>query len=476
MSELAATVLVVDDDVAVGTVLETLLRQDGLQAAHVTSGQAALDVLERRPYEAVITDLRMPGMDGMTLLAEIKRRWPELPVVMLTAHGSVALAVEAMKAGAVEFVLKPFDREELLYVMRKALAASEATADDAPQVADQKTTILGSSPGMVAVREVIAKAAASDATVLIRGESGTGKELVARAVHEQSGRQGAPLIKVHSAALPDTLLESEVFGYEKGAFTGAVRRKPGRVELAEGGTLFLDEIGDITLAVQVKLLRLLQDREYERLGGTKTLSADARFVAATHRDLEAMLSTGEFREDLFYRLNVVTVGLPPLRDRGDDIGMLAQHFCAQLVAANGKPSVSLDPASLGPLQAHPWPGNVRQLQNMVERLVVMAEGDVIGVDEVQRELALQPAGPGEAASKPTESSETANAPLVPPIAPPQDGVAPEGRSLDEWRYNAEHEALVRTLKRCGNNRTQAARVLQVSRRTLYNKLQEHELV
>ncbi len=466
MSELAATVLVVDDDVAVGTVLETLLRQDGLRAAHVTSGQAALDALERRPYEAVITDLRMPGMDGMQLLAEIKQRWPALPVVMLTAHGSVELAVEAMKAGAVEFVLKPFDREELLFVVHKALTTSEATAADTPQVADSKTTILGDSPGMAAVRDVIAKAAASNATVLIRGESGTGKELVARSIHEQSALAAGPLIKVHSAALPDTLLESEVFGYEKGAFTGAVRRKPGRVELAAGGTLFLDEIGDITLSVQVKLLRLLQDREYERLGGTETLSTDARFVAATHRDLEAMLHSEEFRQDLFYRLNVVTVQLPPLRERGGDIGLLAHHFCTQLGVANGKPGLALEPAALGPLQAYGWPGNVRQLQNLMERLVVMSSGEVLGADDVQRELVAQPA----------DRPVVDEAPQAEPAPPPASEAESTDRSLDQWRYDAEHEALVHTLEQCGNNRTQAARVLQVSRRTLYNKLQEHGLV
>jgi two-component system response regulator AtoC len=237
--------------------------------------------------------------------------------------------------------------------------------------------------------------------------------------------------------------------------------------------------------VQVKLLRLLQDREYERLGGTETLSADARFVAATHRDLEAMLASGEFREDLFYRLNVVTIGLPPLRERGEDIGLLARHFCAQLGAANRKPDVTLDPAAVGPLTAHRWPGNVRQLQNLVERLVVMSEGSVIGVDEVQRELALQPAGLLGAVDAAAETAETAGtagtagtaaAPPAPPAPPAKPGAEPGDRSLDQWRYDAEHEALVRTLERCGNNRTQAARVLQVSRRTLYNKLQEHGLV
>ena len=295
------TVLVVDDDPALGKVVTALLTQDGIEARWVRSGPAALEALGERPVDAVITDLRMPGMDGLTLLCRIIAEHPGIPVIMFTAHGTVPLAVEAMKRGAAEFVLKPFAREELLFVIHKALAgAAQADArPPEPVVAPAAGRFTGASAAMRECQSLVTRAAAGTATVLLRGESGTGKEVAARSIHEQSPRRKGPFVRVHCAALPDALLESELFGYEKGAFTGAVQRKPGRVELSQGGTLFLDEIGDTTLSVQVKLLRLLQEKEYERLGGVETLKADVRFVAATNRDLEAMIRNGTFREDLF---------------------------------------------------------------------------------------------------------------------------------------------------------------------------------
>jgi two-component system response regulator AtoC len=377
-------VLIVDDDAAVGTVLGALLRQAGLAPHHETSGAAALAALERRPFDLAITDLRMPGLDGMALLGHLRRAWPELPVVMLTAHGNVQLAVEAMKAGAADFVQKPFDREELLFVVRKALEGGRRAADAAPEPPEPSAPadeLVGRGEAMREVRALIDRAARSNATVLLLGESGTGKGLVARAVHERSARRAGPFVRLHCGALPDALLESELFGYEKGAFTGAAARKPGRVELAEGGTLFLDEIGDVTPATQVKLLRVLQEREYERLGGTRTLRADVRFVAATHRDLGAMVARGEFREDLYYRLNVIPLTLPPLRARPDDVAELAARFARSHGAA------ALAPDALALLAAQRWPGNVRQLQNFVERLVVLSDGPAIGRADVERELA-----------------------------------------------------------------------------------------
>ena len=464
MSRTENTVLVVDDDPAVGKVLGALLHQDGLEACHAASGAEALKLLERRPVEAVISDLRMPGMDGMELLVRIHRRWPDLPVVMLTAHGTVDLAVEAMKVGACEFMLKPFDRKEILYVIRKVIKAATRRADAVPRAFLEGSGIIGDSPAIGEVHRMIGRAATTDATVLVRGESGTGKELVVRAIHQQSPRREGPLIKVHCAALPDTLLESELFGYEKGAFSGATSRKPGRVELAHKGTLFLDEIGDISPAVQVKLLRVLQERQFERLGGTRTVTVDVRFVAATHRDLESMLTTREFREDLFYRLNVLPVWLPPLRERDHDIELLARHFCAELGKLNRRLEVDIEEAALPLLQAHPWPGNVRQLQNFMERLVVLSEQVTIGVAEVQRELSRLSAGPGPAPK------------LAPEPAPAEAAPAEsEMKTLETWRAEAEREALTRTLERCGNNRTKAARILSISRRTLYNKLEEYDL-
>ena len=329
-------ILIVDDDRAIGTVLAALLGQAGMASTYASSGQQALSLLETRPFDAVLTDLRMPGMDGMDLLRAVNARWQGLPVVMISAHGTVQLAVEAMRAGAADFVLKPFEREEIVFVLRKALALSKRT--DGPELPEAPSDVdmVFESTAMRDVDALVTRAASGTTTILVRGETGTGKELIARAVHRRSPRHDKPFVKVHCAGLPETLLEAELFGYEKGAFTGAVTRKPGRVELAEGGTLFLDEIGDITAAMQVKLLRILQDREYERLGGTRTNKADLRFVAATHRDLEAMVLRREFREDLLYRLNVITIWLPPLRLRPDDVDRLARHFASIHGKANGK--------------------------------------------------------------------------------------------------------------------------------------------
>jgi two-component system response regulator AtoC len=315
-------VLVVDDDAAVGTVLAALLAQAGMKAKHVVSGEAALRALEHEPADVVVTDLRMPGMDGMQLLSRIAAMSPGLPVIMLTAHGTVPLAVEAMRTGAADFVLKPFDREQIVFVVRKAMYAARHSEGREAAASTTQAPLVSSSPAMREVNELVARAARSTATVLIRGESGTGKELAARAIHDQSRRSKGPFVVIHCAALPDTLLESELFGHEKGAFTGAVCRKPGRIELADGGTLFLDEIGDVPLTMQVKLLRVLQERTFERLGGTESVKVDVRFVAATHQDLDAMVRAKAFREDLYYRLSVVPIVTPPLRARTGDIAPL----------------------------------------------------------------------------------------------------------------------------------------------------------
>ncbi len=400
----------------------------------------------------------MPGVDGMKLLAEVARQWPDTPVILLTAHGSVPLAVEAMRLGAADFMLKPFDRQEIVYTLRKALTASRhaaaAPTSSQPEASLPPEGFVGSSPVMRSAFEILRRAAQGMATVLLRGESGTGKEVAARALHSESPRRRGPFVKVQCGALPDALLESELFGYEKGAFTGAACRKPGRVELAQGGTLFLDEIGDITPAIQVKLLRVLQDRQFERLGGTQTLDADVRFVAATHRDLEAMVARGEFREDLFYRLNVVPVWMPPLRQRPDDIPALATHFCALSARLNARPDATLRPDALAALAAQPWPGNVRQLQNFVERLVVLAPGDAISAADIRDELARPRAG------------DAAPRSLLP--TPP---VADAGL-LEHARRDTDRDAIRAALARANNNRTVAARVLGISRRMLYYKLAE----
>src|SRR5262245_31337051 len=381
-------VLVVDDDPAVGKVLSAQLAQAGINCRHAPDAAAALALLREHPVDVVITDLRMPGASGMELLTEIGARWPGIPVILLTAHGTVGVAVEAMKKGAADFLLKPFDREEILFTVRKHIAA--ARHGDLPAAAEVKAdTVVTTSAEMREVDELVRRAAGSTATVLSRGESGTGKEVTARAIHDSGPRRNAPFVKIQCAALPDTLIESELFGYEKGAFTGAASRKPGRVELAEGGTLFLDEIGDVTPFIQVKLLRLLQDREFERLGGTQTLKTSARFVAATHQPLEDLIRKKLFREDLFYRLNVLPVLIPPLRARPEDIEPLAVHFCRQFGPANGRSDLAIAPDALALLRAQAWPGNVRQLQNFVERLVVLSDKNRLTTTDVQHELAHQ---------------------------------------------------------------------------------------
>jgi two-component system response regulator AtoC len=443
-------ILVVDDDVAVGKVLVSLLQQGDSAAEHVMSAEEALERLGRRAFDLILSDLRMAGMDGMALLRKVRALWPDIPFVLISAHGTVPLAVEAMRRGAADFLLKPFDREELAFTIRKALAQGGAQEPPPPDVEER---LVSQAPAMREIEALIRKAGASPSTVLIRGESGTGKERVAQALHAASARKNGPFVAVHCAALPEALLESELFGYEKGAFSGAVSRKPGRIDLAQGGTLFLDEIGDISPATQVKLLRLLQEKTFERLGGTETLRADVRFVAATHQPLEDQVRTGRFREDLFYRLNVVPIWLPPLRERTEDIGPLAEHATRALAKTHGRPALTLERGAIDALRAEPWPGNVRQLQNFLERLVIFADHDLLTREDVEREVQRQKS-PGD---------------LRPHAAP-----APSG-TLESQRLEVERRALEDALQRARGNRTLAARLLGVSRRTLYNKLEEHGL-
>ena len=460
MANVSDAVLVVDDDVAIGKVLVALLEQRGHEATHVPSAEDAIRALDARPYDVVLSDVRMPGMDGMGLLDHVAGRFPGLPVVLITAHGSVALAVEAMKRGAADFVQKPFDKDEIGFVVEKALASSrrERTGVPAPVLADK--SFVGESKTMQDLFATIRKVAATSSTVLIRGETGTGKELVARSLHETSLRRSEPFVTVHCAALPETLLESELFGHEKGAFTGAAQRKPGRIELAHKGTLFLDEIGDVPRSVQVKLLRVIQERELERVGGTQTIRVDVRIIAATHRDLEGMVAAGEFREDLFYRLAVVPLTIPPLRDRADDSARLVRHFVAEFAKTGTRPGIRIDEDAVALLASQPWPGNVRQLQNFVERVVVLSDRDLIQRVDVERELVRVPS------SIPRTHAGTDS-------PPPSSGGA--GLSLDGRRRETERAALLKALTQAGNNRTRAARLLEVSRRTLYNKLKEHGL-
>ncbi len=453
----SALVLVVDDDPSVGTVLEALVRQAGMRALHVASGAAALAVVQEQPIDLVVTDLCMPEMDGLTLLSQLSRTAPDLPVVILTAHGTVPRAVEAMRAGAADFLLKPFDREELLFVLRKVLGASPGSTRESAALASVGPNAQGHvvvSAAMRDVWELVRRAAATTASVLLRGESGVGKEGLARAIHELGPRRAQPFVKLHCAAFPETLLESELFGYEKGAFTGAAHRKPGRVELAQGGTLFLDEIGEISPTVQVKLLRLLQDRQIERLGSTHSVRVDVRIVAATHRPLERMIADGSFREDLFYRIAVVPILVPPLRERPEDIPPLIDAFLARFATEHHRPGVDLDAAARIALGRERWRGNVRELMNFVERLVVLSPRDHISAADVAHELERT-----RAAFPPEATAAALGAPHDPGGGP--------------GRRNVSREELGEALERAGQNRALAARLLGISRRTLYNKLAEH---
>jgi DNA-binding NtrC family response regulator len=434
--------LVVDDDTAVASVLRDLLEQAGVEACVESSARGAMQLLDKRDFDCVITDLRMPGLSGMELVSRLCETWPDTHVVVLTAHGSIATAVEAMQRGAADFLTKPFERDDLLQLVSKVRQGRRPSSAPPRARRAGEVDLLGDSVAVTQLREVVRKAAASSATVLITGETGTGKEVVARAIHLASARSDGPLVTVQCAALPDALLESELFGYEKGAFTGAHTAKPGRVALAQHGTLFLDEIGDVSSAVQVKLLRLLQEREYDALGGVAPRRANVRFMAATHRKLEAEVAKDSFREDLYYRLNVLPVRVPPLRERSDDIALLAEHFRATACAEYAT-EVSFSDEAVTALSRHAWPGNVRELKNLVERLVVLSSESVVDARCLIQALDQSEPGVGDS-SQPRRLDKT-----------------PLGR-----------EDLLQVLRRSGNNRSLAARLLGVSRRTLYNRLAE----
>ncbi|HEY2409017.1 MAG TPA: sigma-54 dependent transcriptional regulator [Polyangiaceae bacterium] len=457
MTTRAATALIVSSQQAVSAGLEPLLATLGLTCRQLDEA-SALDELDSGTIEVVLVDVT--SAVGLRLLPEIAREHAECAVIALTQANTTALGVQAVRAGAADFLCFPFDAEEVTYVLHKVQRGLAQGVDEPPpsMLVLPETPLIGGSAPMRALHALLQKAANGMATVLVRGESGSGKELVARQVHELSPRRQGPFIKVHCAALPDNLLESELFGYERGAFSGANARKPGRVEVAQGGTLFLDEIGDITPAIQVKLLRVLQDRQFERLGGNETLSADVRFVTATHRDLESMVRQGKFREDLFYRLNVVSLRVPALRERREDIEPLALHFCETLRQKNARARTTFDADALDLLRAEAWPGNVRELQNFIERLVVLADSPRISRSDVAAELAQRAQGQAERRAPKSVASLEASVEL-----------------LASAVLGAEKRALEKALRKANGNRSTAARLLGISRRALYYKLAEHGL-
>ena len=452
-SAAAPTVLVVDDEPANVESLARIFEKEGWRALVASSGAQALEQLRKEPVPVVLTDLQMPGMSGADLLRAVKAISPETEVLLMTAFGTVEAAVEAMKSGAYDFVTKPLKRHAIVKAVRQALEKQALVAENRSLKArlaglGAGTSIVGRSPALRATLDTVRQAALSSATVLLVGETGSGKELFARALHDASPRVANAFVAVNCAAIPETILESELFGYERGAFTGAVGRKEGRFERASTGTLFLDEVGEMSPAVQVKLLRVLQGGEIERLGGTAPIKVDVRIVAATNKDLTTLVREGRFREDLFYRLNVITVHLPPLRERREDIPLLADHFLRVYADKNKKALTGFTRGALTALEGHSWPGNVRELEHAVERAVVLSRGVQIDLDD----LPIAVRGGAAAGAGVAVDGRTLSVPL--------------GTTLDEIELRVINE----TLRRTSGDKELAAQILGISVRTIYRKL------
>jgi nitrogen regulation protein NR(I) len=459
-------ILVVDDEPNLRRVLRAQLERDGYDVHTAEDGEQALALLHEHHIDLVITDLRMPKLDGMELLRRITALEDAMPVVMITAHGTVDTAVEALKMGAFDYITKPFDQEDVRTIVRKAVRTQDLSATEASRpslvggLEGGRYGIIGQSPSLLELYSVLDRVADTPTTVLVTGESGTGKELVARALHENSSRRDKPFIKVNCAAIPRDLMESELFGYERGAFTGAVGSKPGRFELASGGTLFLDEIGSIPVEMQVKLLRALQESEFERVGGVKTIRVDVRLVAATNTDLKREIAAGSFREDLYYRLNVVPMRLPPLRERREDIPLLVSHFVRKFDARLRKNVTGIEPDALSVLLEHPWPGNIRELENVIERAVLFCDGDKLRPSDLPNELHRTPEPPLAA---PTTKHTAPASPAA------SDGLKEQVKAA---MSRLERELIVKALEQTGGNVTHAARLLKISRKGLQLKMKE----
>src|SRR5882762_1198228 len=440
-------ILIVEDEAKMRRLLELNLGEEGFSTLSAGDAETGLKLLRENSVDLVVTDLKLPGMNGLDFLQAVKHQNAVLPVIVMTAFGTVETAVEAMKAGASDYVLKPFSLAEMRMVIHKELDVHKLREEnrslrEALGKRYAHPNVVARSPKMQEVLATVERVAPTNSTVLLGGESGVGKDLLARAIHEKSRRARGPFIKINSSAIPETLLESELFGYEKGAFTGATSSKPGKFELADKGTLFLDEIGDIPLVTQVKLLRVLQGHEFERLGGTRTLRVDVRLIAATNKDLRAALEAGTFREDLYYRLNVVPSDVAPLRERREDIPELVRLFIERFPSDSGKPVTGISPDALRILANYHWPGNVRELQNIMERACTLAEGPDLEVKDIRLDADR---------AKP---AQTAN------------GFLPEGFTLEQW----EDEMIREALQRSHGNKSQAARLLGLSRNALRYRL------
>jgi two-component system NtrC family response regulator len=450
------TVLIVDDEKNYPLILRAVLEEEGFEALTAYSGEEALTVLKNSDVDLVLTDMKMPSLDGIELLERIKEKDPELPVIMMTAHGTVEKAVEAMQKGAYNYILKPFDNERLIIYVNKAIQMYRVIKENRRLRETVKSqysfgNIIGKSSKMQDIFELIKKVAPATASILIEGESGTGKDLVAKSIHYNSPRRDYPFIAINCSALAESLLESELFGHEKGAFTGAVATKKGRFELAEGGTLFLDEIGELSSSLQVKLLRVLQDKIFERVGGMRQVSVNFRLITATNKRLREEVQMGRFREDLYYRLNVVFIDLPPLRQRLEDLRLLVDHFIGKYAAERrmGVPVKGIEREVEQIFYRHDWPGNVRELENTIERAMVLCPDDIIRVSDLPRDF---------------RSSLTGE---------PQLENIPVNAKLSETLSDIERKMLLRALKNCNNVQSEAAQLLGIGRSGFNKKLKKY---
>ncbi|NLJ26616.1 MAG: sigma-54-dependent Fis family transcriptional regulator [Deltaproteobacteria bacterium] len=451
-------ILIVDDDPGTLEAISDLLKEAGYEIDVASNGQEAIRKARQNKFEVVITDLSMPGMDGMELLGHFMKHQPDTYVIMLTGVGTIATAVEAMKQGAFDYLSKPAKSDEILLVLKRAEEMMLLRAENDLLRSQLKERycfdkIIGKSEPMQAIYRMIERVARTDSTILITGESGTGKELIANAVHYNSERKDKPFIPINCGAIPEELLESELFGHEKGSFTGAYREHLGRFELAHQGTIFLDEIGEMSPKLQVKLLRFLQEKKFERVGGARTIQVDTRIVAATNKDLEKMVSAGSFREDLFYRLNVIPIRVPPLRERIEDIPLLIQHFLKQHSQKKDIPLKRISKAALSAMQAYSWPGNVRELENAIERLVILTEGDEIQMEDLPQRMAQMQA-------KPSFSTI---------------GIEGGGIDLKGTLEELENSLILEALKKAGGVKNQAAKLLGLNRTTLIEKMKKKKL-
>ncbi|PTL78738.1 sigma-54 dependent transcriptional regulator [Vitiosangium sp. GDMCC 1.1324] len=479
-----ATVLIVDDEKNILLTLQTSLQLAGYRTELAASGQVALDVVSARPVDAVLMDVKMPDMDGLTALARMMEHKPDLPVIMMSGHGTIDTAVKATQLGARDFLEKPIARDRLLVALRNALKHQAVVEElQALRAEVGRYDMVGGSPAMQRIFSLIQRTAPSEGRVLITGENGTGKELIARALHQNSKRKNGPFVKLNCAAVPHELIESELFGHEKGAFTGAMSVRRGKFELAHEGTLFLDEIGDMPQAMQAKLLRVLQEGELERVGGSETLKVDVRVIAATNKNLEKEIEAARFREDLYYRINVVQIHSPPLRERREDLPALIDAFLKEACARNGRRPLSLSPEALAVMAAYDYPGNVRELRNLVERLAILCEGPVVSGQEAAELLPrgkgiLPPPPPADAPGTPAIAT-----PYPPPLpipvpvaqAPvasaPASGFRPRvDRTFREQVEDAEREIIQHTLAHTQDNVTEAARLLDLERGHFYKKM------